>query len=83
MQEERREQGQWHWSADPAAETSAVHRLNVQLRKILKWLPHDEGRPFTFYCECGCFEPGELTIPEYDALEGKPVYLEGHIPVED
>ena len=66
------------WSADPAAEVSAVHALNVQLRKILKWLPHDETRSYSFFCECGCYEPGELTIAEYDALEDKPIYLEGH-----
>ena len=83
MDDERIEEGQRPWSADPAAETSAVHKLNVQLRKILNWLPHDDARPYTFFCECGCYEPGELTIPEYDALEGQPIYLEGHTPLED
>jgi hypothetical protein len=57
-----------------------VHKLNVQLRELLKWLPHDDARSYTFFCECGCCEPGELTIPEYDALEGDPIYLEGHTP---
>jgi hypothetical protein len=82
LQEDPIKQRQQQWSADPAAETSAVHKLNVQLRKILAWLPHDEACSYTFYCECGCFEPGQLTIADYDALEDKPIYLEGHEPLE-
>jgi hypothetical protein len=80
LQDDPIKQDQRRWSADPAAETSAVHKLNVQLRKLLEWLPHADARAYTFYCECGCFEPGELTVEEYDALEGKPIYLDAHVP---
>jgi len=64
---------------DPAAERSeTVRKLNMQLRRVFKWLPHDRGYPYNFYCECGCCESVQLTIAEYDALEDKPVYLAGH-----
>jgi hypothetical protein len=43
-------------------------------------LSFGDARSYTFFCECGCFEPGELTIAEYDALEGEPIYLDGHVP---
>jgi hypothetical protein len=62
--------------------SEAVRRLNAQLREIMKWLPHDCDHPYTFFCECGCCEPGQLTIAEYDALEGQPIYLDGHAPLE-
>ncbi len=68
---------------DPAAERSeTVRKLNTQLRKLIKWLPHDRDYPYNFYCECGCCEPVQLTIEEYDALAGRPVYLAGHLTTE-
>jgi hypothetical protein len=82
LQEDPIKQGQRRWSADPAAASSAVHQLNAQLRAIVKWLPRDDARSYSFFCECGCYEPGELTAAEYDALEGKPIYLDGHAPPE-
>jgi hypothetical protein len=80
LQEDPIKQDQRQWCANPAAEVSAVHRLNMQLRKILEWLPRDDSRSYSFFCECGCYEPGELTTAEYDALEDAPIYLEGHPP---
>jgi hypothetical protein len=68
---------------DPAAERSeTVRRLNAKLRKLVKWLPHDRDYPYRFYCECGCCEPVQLTIEEYDALEEQAVYRAGHAPPE-
>jgi hypothetical protein len=83
LHEESNKQLQRQASGDPAAERSeTVRRLNAQLRKLMKWLPHDDDYAYTFYCECGCCEPGQLTSAEYDALEDQPVYLEEHAPLE-
>ena len=70
-------------SGNPAAERSeAVRRLNAQIRRIIELESHDDEFRINFYCECGCYEPAELTVAEYDALEGKTVYREGHAPLE-
>jgi hypothetical protein len=79
LNEEPNKQLQRQASGNPAAKRSeTVRRLNAQLRKLMTFLPHDRHHPFTFYCECGCCEPGQLSTAEYDALEGQPVYLDGH-----
>jgi hypothetical protein len=66
-------------SRDPAGQRSeAVRKLNTQVRNVIEWLPHGEGTSLDFFCECGCCEPVELTIAEYDALDGEPVYRAGH-----
>jgi hypothetical protein len=64
---------------NPAAERSEpVRKLNVQIRKVIEWLPHGKDCSPGFFCECGCCESVELTLAEYDALRGKPVCLPGH-----
>jgi hypothetical protein len=66
-------------SGEPAAERAEpARKLNMQVRKIIERLPHDDDYSLDFFCECGCCEPVRLTIAEYDALEGKPAYLAGH-----
>lgn len=67
----------------PAAERSEpVRKLNVQIRKVIEWLPHGKDCSPGFFCECGCCESVELTLAEYDALEGKPIYLAYHLAPE-
>jgi hypothetical protein len=64
---------------DPARQRSeAVRKLNSQVRKVIECLPHDAGTSLHFFCECGCGEPVQLTIAEYDALDGEPVYRASH-----
>jgi len=80
LNEDPNKQLQRQASGDPAVERSeTVRNLNTQLRKLIKWLPHDSDYECTFFCECGCCEPLQLTVAEYDALAGRPVYVAGHL----
>lgn len=55
-----------------------VRNLNTRVREIIKRLPHQRDYSLAFFCECGCSEPVQLTIDQYDALEGKAVLRAGH-----
>jgi hypothetical protein len=82
LNEDPNKQHQRQASRDTVAERSeTVRNLNVQLRKVMKLLPHDRDHPYNFYCECGCCDSVQLTIDEYDALGGKAVYRAGHAPI--
>jgi hypothetical protein len=70
---------EWERSGD---RIDAVRMLNAQIRKIIELESHDANFSYNFFCECGCYEPAELTVAEYDALEGTTVYREGHAPLE-
>ena len=52
--------------------------VNAQLRRVLEPLPQARSRSLQFFCECGCGEVVLLTIAEYDALNGEPLYRPGH-----
>lgn len=54
-----------------------VRKLNTRVREIIERLPHQSDYSLEFFCECGCCEPVKLTIGQYDALGGKPVYRAG------
>jgi hypothetical protein len=61
--------------AEPA---ELVRKLNTRVREVIELLPHDGNYLLDFYCECGCCDSVRLTIAEYDALKGKPVFRAGH-----
>jgi hypothetical protein len=61
-----------------AERTAPASAANAQIRQVVERLPHDAGYSLQFFCECGCGEPVLLTIAEYDALVGGPVYRNGH-----
>lgn len=72
-----------HSTGDPLDKRSKTVRvLNTQLRHIIELESHDEDFLFHFFCECGCYEPAELTVAEYDALADTTIYREGHAPLE-
>lgn len=56
----------------------AARNANAQLRRVIERLPHDSGHSIRFLCECGCGDAVLLTIAEYDALNGRPLYRSGH-----
>ena len=51
--------------------------MNQRLRALVVERPAAPGADprVAFACECGCLAPVRLTIEEYDALEGRPVFL--------
>lgn len=64
--------------AELAERAALVRALNVEIRSASARFPGEEDVPLEFYCECGCWRTVELTLADYDALEGKPVYLREH-----
>jgi hypothetical protein len=61
------------------AELAQPERLvNAQLRRAIEPLPQARSHSLQFFCECGCGDVVLLTIAEYDALDGNPVYRPGH-----
>ena len=63
-----------HWVGEAADRASRLHALNARVRQLAVAFGPDAD----FVCECGCFELVRLTIEEYDALNGAPVYCDGH-----
>jgi hypothetical protein len=55
-----------------------VHELNTRIREVGEQLLDEDDYTLDFYCECGCWQMVQLTMSEYDALEGAPVYRAGH-----
>jgi hypothetical protein len=54
--------------------TRGAHRVNTRVRTLApRFNPEAD-----FICECGCSQLVRLSIEEYDALEGAPVYGDGH-----
>ena len=53
---------------------SRMHAVNKRIRELAAAFNPDAD----YICECGCFEFVRLTIEQYDALSGAPVYRDGH-----
>jgi len=57
--------------------------VNRHIREIAgRYTTAHEASVFGFICSCGCFGIVELTLGEYDALEGD-VFAAGHAPLAD
>jgi hypothetical protein len=61
-----------------AERAEAARRVNAQIRRVIERLPHDGEHSMQFACECGCGDAVLLTIAEYDALKGRPLYRSSH-----
>jgi hypothetical protein len=60
-----------------------ARELNQHIREIGRSLTErdDASEELTFFCECGCLEPVQLTLEVFDAAPG--ALREGHSRPED
>ena len=70
-------------NSERAAKGNLARELNRQIREIGRSLtePDDADEELTFFCECGCLQPVQLTLWGYDAAPG--ALREGHSRPEE
>lgn len=64
--------------AEVSERAELVRTLNAAIRNASEGLPEETDMLLEFYCECGCWETLELTVAQYEGLDGQPVLREGH-----
>ena len=58
-----------------------ARQVNAKIRELAEKFATFglEDEPLNLLCECGCFSiVKSATLQEYDALDGRPLLVEGH-----